>query len=302
MTDQKTDEAIIADHVADTFDFSSTDNEPADVVEAPEAPEVDTVDDASGDDDADSSGADAADATDDDKPKRGKSAKDRIQELVSERNAERQRTEQMQAQLQAQEQRFNAYLESQRQQPEQQQIPNFDDDPAGNIVGRQAQLEARIAEQARSQETQQAEQQQLRQTQHVVNTFNGIEQQYAQSNPDYYQRVEALKSQRAAMWVSTGMTTEQANHMVTNEAMGVIQTALSHGRNPAEAFYSMTQPQAPPATGALQRQTPSSLGSRTGGQSGPKSIRDLMKLSDADFDKATAGDNWHDLHAKEGMV
>ena len=267
---QKSEADIISDHVSDTFDFAATDTTPDPV-----------------DNDADTPDVEASEVTVSD---------------ASERNEERQRTEAMQAQLSAQEQRFNAYMAAQQQPQEQApQIPEYDDDPAGNIVGRQAQIEAQLAQQNHAQQTQVAEQQQLRQTQHVVSTFNGMEQTYAQENPDYYPRIDALKTQRAEMWVNSGMTREQANHMVTNEAMGVIQTALSHGRNPAEALYSMTQPVAQPGLGA-SRQTPSSLGSRSGGSTGPKNVRDLMKMSDADFDRATAGDNWEDLHQRDGLV
>jgi len=138
-----------------------------------------------------------------------------------------------------------------------------------------------------------------------------MESQFAQQNPDYFQRIEGLKAQRTKMWQDLGATPEQAQQQVQQEAWSVVAQGLQAGRNPAEVFYNMASgvptvaavPQ-PPVTeqvaqAAERQQQAQSLGSR-GTSRNQYTVADLSSMDSAEFDKVTAGDNWERLIKRLG--
>jgi len=234
-------------------------------------------------------------------------AQQRIVTLGKERDAEREKVIRM-------EERFSAMQAMQRQRqaeaapPAESEIPDYDEDPAGHLQAKIAQLEQQnaIAQQNAGQQQQQSAQQQV--TQQTAARFNNEEQSFAQDKPDYFPAIEALKGQRTQMWQDLGYSPDQAAQAVAQEAMSIVTQAAHSGRSAAEIFYGMAKPlyaarqggevlgdDGPAAPTPARRA--SGLGSKggKGGKTGATTLGDLSSMSDADFASATSGDNWADL-------
>ena len=229
--------------------------------------------------------------------KRIRQESDRRKELQGQLDQQREQIALMEQRFQALMQRANAEA-----QPEPEQVPDFEDDPAAHLLAQQQKLQDQVAQQNAFLRRQQAEQQRQAQITQMVNTYTPMEEKFASEHEDYYPRVEALKTQRLQMYQAMGKSEAEASQMVMNEAMSLVHQSLAAGRNPAEIIYQYATatpqpaapaPQAPPAP-QQAAPVPSRLGTR-GSTPRAASVADLSSMSDEEFDRATAGENWRRL-------
>jgi len=229
----------------------------------------------------------------DDEPRSQK----RIRQEIERRKALEDRNRQLEQQQQVLEQRFHQLMERmQAPKPAEPEIPEFEEDPAAHLLAQQRKLAEQV------QQTQQLTQQQVAAQQHaqqlaaVQQRFDAVEQQFAQQHPDYYQRVEQLKQQRMQMWQQLGHQPAEAMQRVQQEAWQLVMDGLRAGSNPAEVIYGMTAPVAAAAEPPRQARV-SSLGSRSKGSNSSRlpTASELAAMSEEEFAKATAGDNWRKI-------
>ena len=231
-------------------------------------------------------------------------AQKRIRQEIDRRKELQGQLDQQREQIALMEQRFQALMQraNTEAQPESEQVPDFDDDPAAHLLAQQQKLQQQVAQQNAFLQRQQAEQQRQAQITQMVNTYTPMEEKFASEHEEYYPRVEALKTQRMQMYQAMGKSEAEASQMVMNEAMSLVHQSLAAGRNPAEIIYqyATATPQpaapAPQATPAPQQAAPvpSRLGTRGSTPRAPTAY-DLSTMSDEEFDRATAGENWRRL-------
>tara|TARA_R110000751_G_scaffold111080_4_gene208986 strand:- start:5763 stop:6659 length:897 start_codon:yes stop_codon:yes gene_type:complete len=245
-----------------------------------------------------------ADAAEDADPPVSRSH-NRIQALLAERKADQEKMARMEG-------RFDALQASMAQPaqpalPEVAEIPDMDTDPAGHLVGTQAALQKEMAEfRAQNQQQQQATQQ-AQYAHQLETTFNNVEREFAAVTPDYDSSVTTLRAKRVEMWQGMGYSAADAETQVRNEAMNIIEQGLRAGKNPAEAFYAMSEPyrQAGGETekSASRPQRPGGLGSKgSAGGSKKMTLASLADLPDSEFAKIIGTEEWHQLHVDAGMV
>jgi len=230
-------------------------------------------------------------------------AQKRIRQEIDRRKELQGQLDQQRQQIALMEQRFQTLMQraNAEAQPQPEEVPEFDDDPAAHLLAQQQKLQQQVAQQNAFLQRQQAEQQRQSQITHMVNTYTPMEEKFASEHEDYYPRVEQLKTQRLQMYQAMGKSEAEANQLVMNEAMSLVHQSLAAGKNPAEIIYQYATtgapaPQAPQATPAPQQAAPvpSRLGTR-GSTPRASSMADLASMSDEEFDRATAGENWRRL-------
>ena len=267
------------------------------VIELPVEPEVSEEEDLPL-----AASADEPDDDDDDEPVVQESrAQKRIRQEIDRRKGLETQLEQTQAQINQQRDQLQQLFQklTADEQAKQPAPPDFDEDPAAHLLHNQE----RLQQQFNQQQEFTAQQQHAARQQHELNTvtqsYEAIESQFANANPDYYQRIEGLKNSRVAMWEGLGLTPAQAIGRVQEEALTVVRQGLQNGRNPAEVFYNMAGPAAVPVEqnvrqAAARQQRSTSLGSR-GTARGKYTISDLSTMDASEFDKVTTGANWEKL-------
>jgi hypothetical protein len=212
--------------------------------------------------------------------------------------------------------------DQQRQQAQQQQfqIPNVDTDPVGHF-----QAQNYIRDQRQAQVEQWAMQQaQIQQQQQAINTARTYalmsEQEFAKGTPDYPDAANFVQAQRSKQLEILGFRDPaQRQQQLALEALNLAETARQRGENPAKQIYdwavasgwqppvkngAASPPPAPTAAAAQKLQTVAagqhantSLSQMPGqsARSGKPSMEALLRMSDADFDKALQGKSWKEL-------
>jgi DNA repair exonuclease SbcCD ATPase subunit len=243
--------------------------------------------------------AEAADSeVSEEAPQAESRAQKRIRQEIDRRKALEAQLQSNQAQIDQQRQQLQELM--QRFAEPEPQAPDFEEDPAAHLLYQQQQLKQQVEQQQQLTAQQQMQAQQAQQMAAVQNQYEALEAQYAQQNPDYYQRIDGLKAQRLQTWEQLGLTRDQAMQRVQEEAWALVQQGLQSGQNPAEVFYSMAPPlPAQPVeeqvaqSAALQQQA-TSLGSR-GTSRSKYTVSDLSSMDASEFDKITSGENWEKL-------
>lgn len=247
------------------------------------------------------------DAADDEPGERKESgAQKRIRQEIEKRKQLEDQLNNQRQQVQQMEQRFQMMMERMNQAqrptpPPEEKAPSFDDDPAAHLLWQQQQTQKQLQQQREYLEQQHAQAQQAQHLHAVQQHFEGIEAQFAQQNPDYYERINELRNQRMQMWQSMNLTPDQALQRVQQEAWSVVQDALARGANPAQAFYSIAPPLPPKADENVQpddspkaAKRTTSIGTR-GNAPRRTTLSDLNAMSDAEFAEFTKGEKWREL-------
>lgn len=130
----------------------------------------------------------------------------------------------------------------QQQEQQPQGIPDPEDDPIAALKAMKQQAE--IQEQQRREYAQrQAQAQQIEeQVQRLARDVTEIEQDFARSQPDYYEAVNHLVDVRTQQLQSFGITNpNQVRQQIKGEIAQLSDNALRSGANPAEAAYQMAK-------------------------------------------------------------
>ncbi len=183
----------------------------------------------------------------------------------------------------------------QQAQPQQEEaepaieVPDFNEDPQGNINARFSRLE-QLMEKSMSQtnETQQVAHQTQAQQQ-LMAALDQNEREFASDHPDFNQAVKYVDELRMQELVDLGATQAQARQAVTNERAQVSAAALQAGQNPAEFLYNRAKRYG--FTGVAQEQAQQQEEEQVdlenaeslGGGGGP-SVSDMLEADEDEFD------------------
>jgi hypothetical protein len=200
------------------------------------------------------------------------------------------------------------------QQPQEPEV-TYEDNPA-EYLRRQTE---KLQQETEAQRQRNQQQEELAQQQEAYRNFyaqvTSQEQQFAQSQADYYDAVQHLREARAQEYAAAGYDPQQVQTIITQEAHSVAANALRNGRNPAQAFYELAKlrgwstaqasaaaPEPPPVSEEVQRletvrrgvEANQTLG--TAGETGGRlTLAQLSEMDDDEFMAATDGDNWRKL-------
>lgn len=146
------------------------------------------------------------------------------------------RANQRLAELQARSQQ-EAAQKQQQQVADQDPEPNKQDDPLAHYDWQNRQLQKQVA--ALQQQVVYGSQQ-SQGTQQMA-AIQAAESQFAMSHPDYYDRVNFLRSKRDAelQMMGYGDPNERAQ-IIANEAGMIVTASIRSGRNPAETLFKLS--------------------------------------------------------------
>jgi hypothetical protein len=182
-------------------------------------------------------------------------------------------------------------------------IPDFNQDPIGNLQAQLAQAMGKINElQGHTQQTTAAQKQQAEYNQFVDN-YRAATVAYSRTQPDFGEAYNWL-AQNATQEIEArypGISPQEVQQVVNAEEERIVSHAFRTGRNPAEAIYNFAkargfkkEPPAPPenklARLAAGQKAASSL---SGGKNAPNgqdnlTLEYLASLQGDEFDKAWA--------------
>jgi hypothetical protein len=150
--------------------------------------------------------------------------------------------------------------------------------------------------------------------QNFVATWQQKATEYAREQTDFPQAYQHALNTRRTMYELGGFNQQQVNAMLESEEAAIVERALIAGENPAATFYKIAQTlgykpaakEAPKKDDATDKvvQAAEKLAqiqkgmeknksvSGGGGADTAPSLTDLADMDDAEFDKATSGDNW----------
>lgn len=212
---------------------------------------------------------------------------------------------------------FNTIREELRQARETAQEPQpdpeaearkFEEDPVGYLREQNERLQSRLDEvqnqtQEQVQQTEQ-EKKQAEEFQQFQAQVNSQVNQFREQAPDYDQALQHLVDARTNELKAFGIEDPATvNQALQQEAIGIAQHAIQHGRNPGEVVYELAklrgyQPGQAPADGGtgvedklnnLERGQ-QATNPMSGAEGGSKNLTasDLEKMSDDEFDKLWA--------------
>ncbi len=192
-------------------------------------------------------------------------------------------------------------------QPSTPEIPPFDQDPAGHILGQVRQQGAILGELVQAVTGQSRQNEAAAGMQQLTTRAAAMERDFAATNPDYDKASAHLFEMRRQELVAAGWTDPaEIQTMMANEATGLAARALQQGRNPAAVVYELAKLRGyavapPPANGAgngaadateqlrtIERgqQQARSVGNLRGAGPAPLTAAALAEMSEADFLKA----------------
>lgn len=187
-----------------------------------------------------------------------------------------------------------------KQQP---QPPDASQDPAGAILYQQQLTQQQLEEMQRQRTFEQQQQAQRQQFDGFVAEVRSRAGEYVKANPEAEGAIDFLKQSRVEEYKAMGMSHAEANQRMLKDELDLSAWALQNGDNPAEVAHNMARARGYVASKQkLEMQkagqgasTPSGGGGKSGGQ---PSYDALLKMSNAEFAKATEGDAWAKLMNK----
>ncbi len=121
-------------------------------------------------------------------------------------------------------------------------IPNFEEDPQGNINARFAEQERIIAEQKKALDARNQYDNQMAQIAQVQTAVAADELSFAQEHPDYNEAAMFLLQARQKEYVAMGITDiNEVNKLIQNDSWGIVNVASRLGKRPAEVMYNLAK-------------------------------------------------------------
>ena len=222
---------------------------------------------------------------------------------------ERERRKEIQRQMDEQRKqidRMESTFQRLMEQRKQEKIPAFEENPGEHLKARLEEVDRTVKDLNLSKAEQQRQREMMTEHQRFVSGFETIETQYATKQKDYYDAVGYLRDARIKEYQIAGYSPSDAAHLAQQEALSIAWNATQSGKNGAEVFYSLAKQRGfkPPVQQKseidklkeLEKNIKSSktLGP-SGGKDGDLTLAQLAEMSEDEFDKATAGDNWRKL-------
>jgi hypothetical protein len=116
-----------------------------------------------------------------------------------------------------------------------------DEDPIGDINGLKAVVRQFIAAQKADREQEQSQTQRVRQFQAITSSMSEAESDFAADHPDYFDAASHYRTERQAELEALGYAGEGLQRQLAQDLIGVVHTAISQGRDPAETVYNLAK-------------------------------------------------------------
>lgn len=116
-----------------------------------------------------------------------------------------------------------------------------DEDPIGDINGLKAVVRQFIAAQKAEREQEVSRHQSVRQFQAITSSMEEAEGDFAADHPDYFDAAKHYRSERQAELEALGYAGDGLQRQLAQDLIGVVQTAMSQGRDPAETVYNLAK-------------------------------------------------------------
>ena len=215
---------------------------------------------------------------------------------------ERERRKELQRQLQEMnekwsraDERIQILLNKKEETP-----PDPNEDPLGYQSWKTGKIEKELeAERSRVGEQSKKLEEQV-QDLRLLTQIDAMERNFQAKNPDYDDALQHLVKTQMAVFEEIEPDEAERQTQVRQGLSGVVQQALAHGKNPAEAVYKMAQKlgyKKAEANTSKQIEdiekgvkASSSLGSTGGKGTAPLTAEVLADMSDEDFNKLNYGD------------
>lgn len=201
------------------------------------------------------------------------------------------------------------------QQVQTETIPDINTDPVGHFKAQFEKTQRELADVNKWRQSQEANATAMNNAAQLARIAASSETEFLKTNPDYTEAANYLKVSRTAELKSLNYKDSDIQQYILNDAAMIAAQALNNNMSPAAVVYEFAKargwpgkaPAAPKAVQATdatklavvaqgQKQA-SPLSEANGSAPAPTSVDALLKMSDADFEKATKGDNWRKLFA-----
>lgn len=120
-------------------------------------------------------------------------------------------------------------------------VPDKTTDPLGYMMHKIEALEQAATGSVKATEEMQATAAQQQANTQLQNHLNAQIQTFEKDHTDYQDSYKHLVKMRMQDFTDLGLTTQQAQQAMDNEARGIISRALATGKNPAELVYGMAK-------------------------------------------------------------
>lgn len=194
------------------------------------------------------------------------------------------------------------------------EVPDVNTDPVGHFRA-VSELQAKELSGIKAwQQTQEANATAMNNVQQLTRIALSHEAEFSKKTPDYQEAANYVRSMRDQELQHMGYSDPAIRHqIIQQDALQIAAQALNGNLNAAEVVYNIAKdrgyavkaaplPKVSPdtkklATIAAGQKQASPLGEANGSALAETSVDALLKMSDADFEKATKGDNWRKLFA-----
>ena len=172
-----------------------------------------------------------------------------------------------------------------------QELPSVEEDPVANFNARIAQFEQQFEEQRLATEHE-------RYVNNVVTNYRSAAEQFKAQAPDFQDAYNYLVQGRLQQYIDNGYSPQEADYIVKQEELNVVQNALQMGANPAAFVYNLALSNGYTKKEAKQAAEQATLENVAKGQKVSKSLSGangkgqqnltleaLANMDDADFNK-----------------
>lgn len=191
-------------------------------------------------------------------------------------------------------------------------VPDINTDPVGHFKALYEQTQQKVTDIDKWRQTQEANATAMNNVQQLTRIAMNHEGEFSKKTPDYQDAATYVRSVRDQELQAMGYADPGVRQqIIQGDALQIAAQALQNNMNAAEVVYNIAKARgytakAPPAaapagdikkleTVANGQKQASPLSEANGSAAPPMSVDALLKMSDADFEKATKGDNWRKL-------
>lgn len=188
--------------------------------------------------------------------------------------------------------------------------PDPNTDILGSLAYQQQQLQKNVGEVKESLERQKQEQIVRQQREMLYNTVKSDEEVFSQDHPDYREAVSYAKGTMYNEYLALGLTEQQAQAKLQQDAYALAVHAMQTGQSPSEIAYKIAMArgyrrkeaaeepvqQEPNVVEMRQAGAARSKGAGSGdGAAKPLTFAELAAMDNEEFTKLTSGKNWKKL-------
>lgn len=130
-------------------------------------------------------------------------------------------------------------------------VPSEDEDPVGYLNHKNQELQTKVQELGKKVETQEQLTEEQKHIQGLVNAYNNDAQEFVKTEPQFDAALSYLKQNRLEELTSIGYTKEEANQILIQDELSIVDRAFKNEQNAAEIIFKMAK-----TRGFVSRETP----------------------------------------------